>query len=200
MTRLTALVRSLLFYRFGIPPEAGQFMQPPVEAPTPEALADLVARCTQINRFTTQLTAAEETRIAALAAGLLDMRGVLALPPIKPERLPARQRRIDHWALTASHLSELITPAIRRVHGMLVLDEHEQVKILSTRTWRGVWRDVTLWRDGVDGLSAHDLMEYLAALTAAAQERAPDSARALLDRSMAVAAAESLASRHPRRR
>src|SRR5437879_12698042 len=84
-------------------------MQQSVEAPTPEALADLVARCAQINRYTTQLTAAEEIRISALAAGLLEMRGVLALPEIKPEKLPMRQRRIDHWALMASHLSEVAT-------------------------------------------------------------------------------------------
>src|SRR5690348_11822298 len=134
-------------------------MQQSVEAPTPEALADLVARCAQINRFTTQLTAAEETRIAALAAGLLEMRGVLGLPAIKAEKLPMRQRRIDHWALTASHLSDVATGPIRRLHGTLVLDEHEQVKILSARTWRGAWRDVTLWRDGVHDLSARDLME-----------------------------------------
>lgn len=175
-------------------------MQQPVEAPTPEALADLVARCAQINRFTTQLTAAEETRIAALAAGLIEMRGVLELPPIKPDRLPARQRRIDHWALTASHLAGVSTSAIKRLHGLLVLDEHEQIKILSTRTWRGGWRDVTLWRDGVEGLSAHDLMEYLAALTAEAHSRAPASATGLLERSKAVRAAETLASARPRGR
>src|SRR5437879_11383593 len=140
-------------------------MQQSVEAPTPEALADLVARCAQINRYTTQLTAAEEIRISALAAGLLEMRGVLALPEIKPEKLPMRQRRIDHWALMASHLSEVATGPIRHMHGLLVLDEHEQVKILSSRTWRGVWRDITLWRDGAAGLSARDLMEYPAALT-----------------------------------
>lgn len=167
-------------------------MQPPVEAPTPEALADLVARCRQINRFTTQLTAVEETRIAALASGIVSMRGVLELPEIKEDRLPMRQRRIAHWGLTAPHLADYATAAIRRLHGTLVLDEHEQVKILSNRTWRGVWRDVTLWRDGVHDLAARDLMEYLAALTAAAQERAPDAARVLLERSKAVAAAERL--------
>lgn len=175
-------------------------MQQTVEAPTPEALADLVARCAQINRYTTQLTAVEEIRIAALAAGILTMRGVLDLPEIKPEKLPMRQRRIAHWALMGHHLSELATPAIRHLHGTLVLDEHEQVKILSTRTWRGAWRDITLWRDGVQGLSAHDLMEYLAALTTAAQERAPDSARELLARSKSVAAAAVLTTAKPRMR
>src|SRR4051794_10814561 len=100
-------------------------MQQPVEAPTPEALADLVARCAQIDRYATQLTAAEETRIGALAAGLLEMKGVLDLPAIKPERLPMRQRRIEHWTLTASHLNECLTPAIRKLHGTLALDEHE---------------------------------------------------------------------------
>jgi hypothetical protein len=128
------------------------------------------------------------------------MRGVLALHPIKPDKLPMRQRRIEHWALTGNHLSDVATGPIRRMHGLLVLDEHEQVKILSSRTWRGVWRDVTLWRDGVHDLSARDLMEYLAALTSKAQERAPDSARALLERSRKVAAAEVLAARVPRGR
>jgi hypothetical protein len=175
-------------------------MQQSVEAPTPEALADLVARCAQINRYTTQLTAAEETRIAALAAGILTMRGVLGLPEIKPEKLPMRQRRIGHWALVSHHLSDATTPAIRRLHGTLALDEHEQVKILSSRTWRGIWRDVTLWRDGVEGLSAHDLMEYLAALTSSAQERAPDSAGELLVRGTSVAAAELLTTARPRMR
>lgn len=167
-------------------------MQDPVIAPTPEALADLVARCTQINRFTTQLTRAEETRISALASGILVMRSVLDLPPVPAERLPARQSRIDHWLLTPDELSELVTPALKPFRGRLVLDEHAQIKLLSGRTWRGAWRDVTLWRDGVENLSAHDLMEYLVALTVEAQERAPDSARALLARSRAVAAARAL--------
>lgn len=175
-------------------------MQQSVEAPTPEALADLVARCAQINRYTTQLTAVEETRIAALAAGILTMRGVLGLPEIKPEKLPMRQRRIGHWALTTGHLADVATPAIRRLHVMLALDEHEQVKILSTRNWRGAWRDVTLWRNGVHDISAHDLMEYLAALTASAQDRAPDSARDLLGRSRSAAAAELLTTARPRMR
>ncbi|HEY4133321.1 MAG TPA: hypothetical protein VGM50_22070 [Gemmatimonadaceae bacterium] len=175
-------------------------MQQTVEAPTPEALADLVARCAQINRYTTQLTAVEEVRIAALAAGILTMRGVLDLPEIKSEKLPARQRRIAHWALMGHHLSDLATPAIKHLHGTLVLDEHEQVKILSSRTWRGVWRDITLWRDGVQGLAAHDLMQYLAALTAAAQDRAPDTARQLLVRGKSVAAAELLTTARPRMR
>ncbi len=175
-------------------------MQPPVDAPTPEALADLVARCSQIERYATQLTAAEETRIAALAAGLLEMRGVLALPELKPEKLPMRQRRIAHWQLTASHLSAALTPAIKKLHGALALDEHEQVKILSTRNWRGAWRDITLWRPGVCGLSSHDLMSYLVGLTALAQERAPDAARALLIRSSAVAAATAVTTARPRSR
>jgi hypothetical protein len=175
-------------------------MQQTVEAPTPEALADLVARCAQINRYTTQLTAVEEIRIAALAAGILTMRGVLDLPEIKPERLPMRQRRIAHWALMGHHLSDVATPAIRHLHGTLALDEHEQVKVLSTRTWRGAWRDITLWRDGVHGLAAHDLMEYLAALTTLAQERAPDSARELLVRGKSVVAATVLTTAKPRMR
>lgn len=175
-------------------------MQQSVEAPTPEALADLVARCAQINRYTTQLTAVEETRIAALAAGILTMRGVLDLAEIKAERLPMRQRRIGHWSLMGHQLADVATAGIKRLHGTLALDEHEQIKILSTRTWRGAWRDVTLWRDGVHGLSAHDLMEYLAALTSLAQDRAPNSARELLLRSKSVAAAELLTTARPRMR
>lgn len=175
-------------------------MQQSVEAPTPEALADLVARCAQINRYTTQLTAVEETRIAALAAGILTMRGVLDLAEIKAERLPMRQRRIGHWSLMGHQLADVATPGIKRLHGTIALDEHEQIKILSTRTWRGVWRDVTLWRDGVQGLSARDLMEYLAALTGLAQDRAPESARELLVRSKSVAAAELLTTARPRMR
>jgi hypothetical protein len=162
-------------------------MQPLVEAPTPDALADLVARCEQINRYAVQLTVVEESRIAALAAGLVPMRTVLELKPIAPEKLPTRQGRIRHWALSGGHLSDLATASIKALHGVLVLDEHEQIKILSQRTWRGGWRLVTLWREGVHGLSSRDLMEYLARLTATAQERAPVAARALLERSRAVA-------------
>src|SRR5215207_10546000 len=75
-------------------------MQQAVEAPTPKALADLVARCDQINRFEMQLTAVEEHRIAALASGILVMRQVLSLPLVDAEKLPMRQGRIQHWALT----------------------------------------------------------------------------------------------------
>jgi hypothetical protein len=167
-------------------------MQHPIIAPTPEALADLVARCTQINRFAKQLTKAEETRISALASGILAMRSVLDLPAVPPERLPARQSRIDHWIITPDELSELLTPELKPFRGRLVLDEHAQIKILTGRTWRGAWREVSLWRDGVQSLSAHDLMEYLVALTVETQERSPDSARVLLERSRAVAAARSV--------
>lgn len=173
-------------------------MQHPVLAPTPRALADLVARCTQINRYLTELTAAEELRIAALASGVLVMRNVLKLEAISADTLPMRQGRIDHWALTGSHLKEAETPAIRAVSGAIALDEHEQVKILSHRTWRGRWRLVTLWRDGVHGLSSVDLMEYLAQLAKLAQQRAPDVARALLERSQAIEAAQLLAARGDR--
>lgn len=162
-------------------------MQQLVEAPTPRALADLVARCTQIDRFAVQLVAAEESRIAALASGMLAMRGVLGLVEVASNRLPARQSRIQHWLLTEGEFGPHETPAIRALEGVLVVDEHEQVKVLSRRTWRGVWRVVTLWRDGVHGLSSRDLLEYLAKLAGLAQERAPDAARELLVRSEAVA-------------
>ena len=172
----------------------------PVEAPTPKALADLVSRCDEINRYATQLTVAEENRIAALAAGIVTMRRVLELKPIPVERLPARQGRIGHWALTGGHLADAATPAIKRLHATLALDEHEQVKILSDRTWRGVWRRVELWRDGVHGLSASNLMEYLAQLTALAQQSAPDVARSLLSRGEAIVATHSLSPVRPRTR
>jgi hypothetical protein len=162
-------------------------MQQLVEAPTPRALADLVARCTQIDRFTVQLVAAEESRIAAFASGIFAMKGVLGLSEIPGEKLPTRQSRIRHWAITGGDLNDLVTPAIRRLDGMLVVDEHEQIKIISRRTWRGGWRLVTLWRDGVQGLSSRDLLEYLARLAILAQERAPAAARELLARSEAVA-------------
>jgi hypothetical protein len=171
-----------------------------IEAPTPQALADLVARCDEINRYATQLVAAEENRIAALAAGILTMRRVLELKPIPVDRLPARQGRIGHWALTGGHLSEAVTPAIKRLHATLALDEHEQVKILSDRTWRGVWRRVELWRDGVHGLSASALMEYLAQLTSMAQRSAPEAARSLLTRGEAVFATHSISPVRPRTR
>jgi hypothetical protein len=170
------------------------------ESPTPRALADLVARCDQINRLETQLTAAEETRIAALASGLVIMRGVLELEPIDPEHLPVRQSRIQHWQLSGDHLERAATPAIRTLHGMLALDEHEQVKLLTHKTWRGRWRGVTLWRNGTLGIGAPAMMEYLAALTMLAHERSPDVARALLARGDAVEAADSLLTGKPRSR
>jgi hypothetical protein len=175
-------------------------MQQLVDAPTPQALADLVARCDQINRFETQLTAAEEARIAALASGILVMRQVLDLPLLGAENLPTRQGRIQHWALSASHLKEAETPVIHGVRGLFVLDEHEQVKLLSDRTWRGQWRSVTLWKNGEHGVSAAAMLEYLANLTSLAQQRAPDVARALLIRSQAVAATHGLLAVGPRQR
>ena len=175
-------------------------MQQPVEVPTPKALADLVARCDQINRFETQLTAAEEARVAALASGILVMRQVLGLALLEPEILPTRQSRIQHWALSGGHLRDAETPAIRAVRGMFVLDEHEQVKVLSDRTWRGQWRNVTLWKPGEQGVSSAAMLEYLAALTRLAQDRAPEVARGLLARSEAVADAHGLLASRPRQR
>ena len=175
-------------------------MQQAVEAPTPQALADLVARCKEIGRYTTQLTAAEESRIAALAAALLTMRQVLGLHPIAPEKLPLRQARIAHWALTDSHDPDTSAPALVDRRAALAIDEHEQIKVLSDRTWRGVWRTVTLWRDGVHGISAADLMQYLAHLTALAQQRAPDVVSVLLERSESIVAANALLPVGPRTR
>src|SRR2546430_17536829 len=121
-------------------------MQQAVEAPTPQALADLVARCKEIARYSTQLTAAEESRIAALAAALLAMRQVLGLHPIAPERLPLRQARIAHWALTDPHVDGMEGTELVDRHTALAIDEHEQIKVLSDRTWRGAWRTANLWR------------------------------------------------------
>lgn len=175
-------------------------MQQPVEAPTPQALADLLARCKEIRRYATQLTVAEESRIAALAAALLAMRQVLDLQPIAPERLPLRQARIAHWALTDPHIDGMVAPELVDRHTALAIDEHEQIKVLSDRTWRGVWRTVTLWRDGVNGISAAALMRYLAHLTALAQRQAPQVVTTLLERSEAIVAANSLLPAGPRTR
>ena len=175
-------------------------MPNPTEVPTPAALADLVARCNEMQRYSTELTAAEETRVAALAAGILAMRQVLELEPIPSERLPLRQARMDHWALTGRNVEEAETLAIRNLHGALVLDEHGQIKVLSHRTWRGTWRNISLWRDGVEGLRASALMEYLARLVALAQRRAPDVARQLFERSEALVATHALLPPGPRSR
>jgi hypothetical protein len=138
--------------------------------------------------------------IAALAAALLTMRQVLDLHPIAPEKLPLRQARIAHWALTDPHDPATTAPALVDRHAALAIDEHEQVKVLSDRTWRGVWRTVTLWRDGVHGISAADLMQYLAHLTALAQQRAPDVVSVLLERSESIVAANALLPAGPRTR
>jgi hypothetical protein len=176
-------------------------MQQPIEVPTPVALADLLARCNEIRRYTTELAAAEIMRISALAAALVVMRQVLDLRPIPAERLPLRQKRIAHWSLTdLHHLDAALTPEIRAIHGTLALDEHDQVKILSGRTWRGAWDTVTLWRDGVHDISSATMMDYLARLVALAQERAPDVARSLLARSDAVVVAGALLPAGPRSR
>ena len=102
-------------------------MQESIYVPTPKALADLVERCREINRYAVELTAVEETRIAALASGIVTMRHVLELASIPPQNLPMRQGRIEHWSLVDAHLAAARTPAIERLHGVLVLDEHEQV-------------------------------------------------------------------------
>lgn len=175
-------------------------MQHPAEAPTPRALADLVARCDEVNRYETQLTAAEEARIAALASAILVMRNVLGLHLVNADKLPAHQGRIQHWSLTGGHLKEAETPAVHALRGSLALDEHEQLKVLSQRKWGGQWGAVALWRNGVLGVSSADMMQYLARLIELAQRRAPDAARALLARSEAVAATHELMAIGPRTR
>jgi hypothetical protein len=173
-------------------------MPNPTEVPTPAALADLVARCNEMTRYSTELTAAEETRVAALASAIVTMRQVLELAPIPSERLPLRQARMEHWALTGRSIEDAETLAIRNLHGALVLDEHGQIKVLTNRTWKGAWRNITLWRDGVGGLRANALMDYLARLAGLAQRRAPGVARQLLERSEAVVATYSLLPPGPR--
>ena len=169
-----------------------------IEVPTIAALNDLVARCSEINRYATQLTAAEETRVAALAAGLIAMRQVLGLERIGTMELPVRHARVAHWALTGVSVIEAETTPIRQLQGALVLDDHGQVKILAGKTWRGAWQTVSLWRDGVHGLRAAALMDYLARLIGLANERAPEAARALLERGKAVNATAELTGTGPR--
>jgi hypothetical protein len=169
-----------------------------VEVPTVAVLNDLVARCSEINRYATQLTAAEESRVAALAAALVPMRQVLGLERIGSLELPPRHARVAHWALTGTSVIEAETTPIRRLQGSLVLDDHGQVKILSGKTWRGTWQSVSLWRDGVHGLRAAPLMDYLARLVGLANERAPVAARALLERGLAIEETSGLTAAGPR--
>jgi hypothetical protein len=169
-----------------------------VEAPSIAVLNDLVGRCSEINRYATQLTAAEESRVAALAAALVTMRQVLGLERIGSLELPLRHARVAHWALTGVSVIEAETPPIRKLQGLLVLDDHGQVKILSGKTWRGTWQSVSLWRDGVHGLRAAPLLDYLARLVGLANERAPEAARALLERRKAIDATAALTGTGPR--
>ncbi len=169
-----------------------------VEVPTVAVLNDLVSRCSEINRYATQLTAAEESRVAALAAALVTMRQVLGLQRIGTLELPVRHARVAHWALTGASLIEVETDPIRQLQGQLVLDDHGQVKILSGKTWRGAWQTVSLWRDGVHGLRAGPLMDYLARLIGLANERSPEAARALLERRRAIEATAGLTASGPR--
>jgi hypothetical protein len=169
-----------------------------VEVPTTAVLNDLVARCSEINRYATQLTAAEESRVAALAAALVTMRQVLGLERIGSLELPLRHARVAHWSLTGTSVIEAETTPIRQLQGRLVLDDHGQVKILSGKTWRGTWQSVSLWRDGVHGLRAAPLMDYLARLIGLANERAPVAARSLFERRTAIDATAGLTGSAPR--
>jgi hypothetical protein len=175
-------------------------MSQPIDVPTAKSLADLVARCEQLHRYDTQLTAVEESRVAALADGLVSMRHVLELPVVPREKLPARHGRMEHWALTGGPVAEAETPPIAELtrRSGLVLDEHGQVKILGDRSWRGEWRSVAIWRDGTAGLRAADLMDYLARLAAMAQSRAPAAAHALVARHDAIESTRPLTADGPR--
>jgi len=171
-----------------------------VEIPTPAALADLIERCVQIDRYATQLAAAEEIRIAALATGIVSMRRVLELEQVPRRSLPSRHARAEHFVLTSRSVSDVVTPEVRTIDGTLVLDDHGQVKILSGKSWRGMWRNVTLWKDGVEGLSAPALMDFLARVVARAHERSPEAARTLLERREKLSDTLSLMSSGPRGR
>jgi hypothetical protein len=126
------------------------------------------------------------------------MRQVLGLERIGSLELPLRHARVAHWALTGTSVIEAETTPIRHLQGLLVLDDHGQVKILSGKTWRGTWQSVSLWRDGVHGLRAAPLMDYLARLVGLANERAPEAARALLERGRALDATAGLTGTGPR--
>lgn len=175
-------------------------MQSPIAVPTPGALADLVERCRQLDRYSTQLTAAEETRIAALAAALVSMRPVLELTPIPRSSLPGHHRRVTHWNLVSGHATALADGPVGALGERLVLDEHGQIKVLANRSWRGMWRTANLWRDGIEGLSAAALLGYLAQLVELAQRRAPDVAQSLVERRDSLAASRSLVEPGPRGR
>lgn len=168
------------------------------EIPTAEALDDLVARCRDLDRYHVQLTAAEETRISALASALVSMRRVLGLEAVPRERLPAHHRRAEHWSLVGKSTAPALTAAVKRMDGVLALDEHAQVKILSDRSWRGRWRGVNLWKDGAEGLAASALLDFLARLAALAHERAPEAAEELRERRETLVSAKSLGPSGPR--
>jgi hypothetical protein len=168
------------------------------EVPTIAALTDLVSRCKEIDRYHTQLSAAEETRISAMASAIVSMKRVLELEQVERDTLPTRHLRAEHWSLMCPGTAAAMTPAVKAVRGLLVLDDHGQLKILSGRTWRGSWRNVTLWKDGVEGLSAPGLLEFLARLASVAQERAPDVAQSLLERRKALLWTQSLGPSGPR--
>lgn len=175
-------------------------MQSPISAPTPEALADLVERCRQIDRYATQITAAEETRIAALAAALVSMRPVLELEIVPRGTLPGHHRRVTHWRLVSGHAAAIAEGAVRALGERLVLDEHGQVKVLAHRSWRGMWRTANLWRDGVEGLHSAALLVFLSRLVDLTQQRAPEVAQSLVERRDALAAARGLVEPGPRGR
>ena len=78
-----------------------------IEVPTPTALADLVARCNQIDRYATQLAQAEEIRISQLATGVVAMRRVLQLEQVPREKLPSRHARAEHFILTSDSVRDI---------------------------------------------------------------------------------------------
>src|ERR687893_188553 len=122
--RSPRMADGVILRQLDLPRRRRPAMKGSVDVPTIAVLNDLVARCSEINRYATQLTAAEEARVAALAAALVTMRQVLGLERVGTMELPVRHARVAHWALTGASVVEVETDAIRQLPGMLVLDDH----------------------------------------------------------------------------
>ena len=183
-------------------PEPSSSMQQPVEAPTPKALADLIARCDQINRrFETQLHSSRSHPYQRAGVG-----HPCHAPSARPQgagfgkapdapgahsTLGAHRRASPRSGNTADQCREEPTSCSTSTN---------RSKSCADRSWRGQWRSVTLWHNKENGVTAAQVMEFLARLTSLAHKRAPDVARGLLARSEAVVSALELVSQTPRGR